>query len=197
LRCVVGLVGNALSFVVLRCDDDVKHATSWLLRALAVVDAFYLLTCLLIQPLRTVHNHTDWLPKTVGRAYTRLEPYVWPLASIAHTVTVWTVVLVTADRYAAVRWPCNKRLRSRLRAQLSVLAVVAGAFVYNLPMFFEMKTVMHRNVCSGEMEYQSRDHGSSLKLPILISFSRHKIFAQSIDQLCRTVILSPLSTADL
>lgn len=40
----MGLVGNALSFIVLRCDDDPKHATSWLLRALAVVDAFYLIT---------------------------------------------------------------------------------------------------------------------------------------------------------
>jgi len=151
--CVTGLIGNALSFVVLRRDDDVKHATSWLLRALAIVDAFYLITCLFIQPLRTLHHHTDWLPKTVGRIYTCLEPYIWPLASIAHTITVWTVVLVTADRYAAVRWPCNRRLRSRLRARLSVLAVVVSAFIYNLPMFFEMKTVTRRNVCAGgEME---------------------------------------------
>lgn len=59
---------------------------------------------------------------------------------------------VTADRYAAVRWPCNKRLRSRLRARRSVLAVVASAFIYNLPMFFEMKTVTHKNICTGEME---------------------------------------------
>ena len=100
--CIMGLVGNALSFIVLRCDDDVKHATSWLLRALAVVDAFYLITCVLIQPLRTVHHHTEWLPKNVGRVYARLEPYVWPLASVAHTITVWTVVLVTADRYHSV-----------------------------------------------------------------------------------------------
>jgi len=70
-------------------------------------------TCVLIQPLRTLHHQTDWLPKTVNRFYTHLEPYIWPLASIAHTITVWTVVLVTADRYAAVRWPCNKRLRSQ------------------------------------------------------------------------------------
>jgi len=150
--CLMGLVGNALSFVVLRCDDDVKHATSWLLRALAVVDAFYLVTCVLIQPLRTIHHQTDWLPNTFGHVYTRLEPFIWPLASIAHTITVWTVVLVTADRYAAVRWPCNKRLRSRLRARLSVLAVVTAAFIYNLPMFFEMKTVAHKNFCTGEME---------------------------------------------
>jgi len=49
---------------------------------------FYLITCLLIQPLRTVNRHTDWLGKTVGRSYARLEPYLWPLASIAHTITV-------------------------------------------------------------------------------------------------------------
>jgi len=102
-----------------------------------------------------VHHHTDWLPKTIGRFYARLEPYIWPLASIAHTITVWTVVLVTADRYAAVRWPCNKRLRSRLRARRSVLVVIASALIYNLPMFFEMKTVTHKNVCTGEMEVVS------------------------------------------
>jgi len=32
---------------------------------------------------------------------------------LQHTITVWTVVLVTADRYAAVRWPCNKSLRKQ------------------------------------------------------------------------------------
>ena len=45
--------------------------------------------------------------------------------------------------------------RSRLRARRSVLAVVAGAFIYNLPMFFEMKTVTHKNVCTGEMDVVS------------------------------------------
>ena len=71
----MGLVGNALSYIVLRCDDDVKHATSWLLRALAIVDAFYLITCVLIQPLRTLHHHTDRLPRTVARLYARLEHF--------------------------------------------------------------------------------------------------------------------------
>ena len=61
------LVGNALSFIVLRCDDDVKHATSWLLRALAVVDAFYLVTCVLIQPNTAIMSSPPITGLLVGR----------------------------------------------------------------------------------------------------------------------------------
>ena len=108
----MGLVGNALSFVVLRCDDDVKHATSWLLRALAVVDAFYLITCLLISSPASSSNLSG--PSTITptgcRKLSATSTHAWSRTSgrwrrsptpslcgrwflIAHTITVWTVVL--------------------------------------------------------------------------------------------------------
>jgi len=63
LLCLVGFVGNALTIAVLRRDwQDGSSATNWLLRTLAGVDTFYLVTCLFIQTFKTAHDLTDWFP---------------------------------------------------------------------------------------------------------------------------------------
>jgi len=51
--CVIGFVGNALSIVVL-CSNrhERRSTTTCLLQTLAVVDTAYLLTCLIIQPIK-------------------------------------------------------------------------------------------------------------------------------------------------
>lgn len=93
LLCLIGFVGNSLTFVILRGDRDKNSTTNWLLQTLAVVDIVYLVACLLIQPVKAIH---DLYPETQSRrgsawgafhiTFTHLEPYIWPLASIAQTV---------------------------------------------------------------------------------------------------------------
>ena len=43
------------------------------------------------------------------RVYPYVEPHAWALASIAQTMTVWLVLLVTVDRYFAVCLPMKVR----------------------------------------------------------------------------------------
>jgi len=56
----------------------------------------YLVACVLIQPVKAIHDlypETEWRRGGAWSAFhttfTHMEPYVWPLASIAQTVTVW------------------------------------------------------------------------------------------------------------
>lgn len=51
--CVVGFIGNVLSFGVL-CSNrhERRGTTTCLLQTLAVVDTAYLCTCLIIQPIK-------------------------------------------------------------------------------------------------------------------------------------------------
>ena len=85
-----------------------KHGTTnWLLQTLAIVDTAYLATSILIQPLKIIHTETDshggssWFHTW----YPYVEPHAWALASIAQTMTVWLVLLITVDRYFAVCLP--------------------------------------------------------------------------------------------
>jgi len=125
LLCLIGFVGNALTFVILRGDRDKHSTTNWLLQTLAVVDIVYLVACVLIQPVKAIH---DLYPETEQRrhsgawgafhtTFTHLEPHVWPLASIAQTVTIWVVVLVTVDRYIAICMPLRSKIRTIPRAR--------------------------------------------------------------------------------
>ena len=138
--CLVGFIGNALSIVVLNRDHDKKNTTNWLLQTLALVDTFYLLACVFIQILKTINEETDWIPG-LQSVFPYIEPYSWAFASIAQTVTVWTVVLVTVDRYIAVCKPLKAQLRSLQRAKIAVVCVTIAAILYNLPRFFERKFI--------------------------------------------------------
>lgn len=93
------------------------NTTNLLLQTLACVDTAYLVACLFIQTAKTLVDATDWMPEVFVAYVPRLEPYAWPAASCAQTATVWTVLLLTADRYAAVCHPFDTRLRSLRRAR--------------------------------------------------------------------------------
>jgi len=55
--CVVGFVGNVLSFGVL-CSNrhERRPTTTCLLQTLAIVDTAYLITCLIILPIKVGHE---------------------------------------------------------------------------------------------------------------------------------------------
>ena len=65
--CIIGFFGNAVTVLVLRRDPArANNTTNWLLQTLALVDTVYLMTCLLIQPLKVINDHyTTWLPVSI------------------------------------------------------------------------------------------------------------------------------------
>jgi len=160
LLCLIGFVGNSLTFVILRSDRDKNSTTNWLLQTLAVVDIVYLVACIFIQPIKAIHElypETEWRPgstwSSVRTTYTHVETYIWPLASIAQTVTIWVVVLVTVDRYIAICMPLRSKIRTLPRARAAVAVVIVAAILYNVPLFFE-KTVSYIKTCDGRYKIQ-------------------------------------------
>jgi hypothetical protein len=105
--CAFGITGNLVSMAVLGRDRSIRRTTGFLLQALAASDTAYLVACLLFQTTKTVNDVTDWGVPGSRRVWPYVEPYVWPLASIAQTCTVWVVVVVTADRYIAICRPLH------------------------------------------------------------------------------------------
>ena len=101
---IVGFVGNILSIIVLRRDRDKKNTTTWLLQALAVADSLYLFASIFIQTLQTLKSDTNWWP-AFKRMYPRARSFIWPIASMFQTTTVWIILVITMDRYLAVTRP--------------------------------------------------------------------------------------------
>lgn len=107
LLCVFGIAGNLVSLVVLGRDRSIRRTTGLLLRALAVADTAYLISCLFIQTGKEIYESTDWPLPVFRRIWPYVEPYMWPFASIAQTGNVWVLVAVTADRYVAICRPLH------------------------------------------------------------------------------------------
>ena len=115
--CLIGTIGNLLTLVILRRKNDKKKSTNWLLQAVAVVDSLYLLTRLLAVLCQFVTcRYALWLPLAVSQAFAVITPYVESSASLAHMISVWTVVVITVDRYIAVCLPGEVHLRTVHRA---------------------------------------------------------------------------------
>ena len=152
LLCVAGFVGNTLVIVVLQ-TDCLNMTVSFLLQALAVADNMYLVSCFFMQTLKTLSECTNWIPN-LKRVYPYMEPYVWPSASIAQTVTVWLVVLITVDRYCSIHKPFDKTWHfTKTTAKKATICIMVVAVAYNVPRFFEHVTVEMPNFCARTMQF--------------------------------------------
>ena len=153
--CLFGIMGYAISMAVLGRDRSIRRTTGFLLQMLALSDTAFLVTCLFYQSLNTIAKTTDWLPNDARRHWPYyIEPYIWPVASIAQTCTVWLVVVVTADRYVAICKPLQSPQYSTMsRVRAMVGAVWVFAVLYNLPRFFERDIVKVVDPVTSETSY--------------------------------------------
>jgi len=103
LMIVFGVVGNALSFIVM-LNDSATSATSFLLQALAVADTLVLLAALPLYMLPNVYPYTRVFG-SYYELYMGIMPFLWPFYLISYTGTIFLTVLVSVNRYEAVCRP--------------------------------------------------------------------------------------------
>ena len=144
-----GIIGNILSIFVLGREKRIRE-TAFLLQVIATADIMYLTTCLFFQSINAIDLCTQWLPN-MKTLWPRMEPYVWPMASIAQTCTTWFVVLLTAERYVAICKPLTALMSEPSRLRRLTLLVFVVALLYNLPRFFERETRME--TCKDAVKY--------------------------------------------
>lgn len=97
--CLLGLLGNSLSFIVF-WRDPVKSSTHFLLQTLAVVDSLLLLTAL---PLHSIPAYLIFAEPLIYKSYVQsiypfVAVFIYPLAMINQTLTIWTTVLIGLNR---------------------------------------------------------------------------------------------------
>ncbi|XP_013382014.1 FMRFamide receptor-like [Lingula anatina] len=133
--CLLGLLGNTLAFFTLMRDTK-RSVTFFLLRAMAVMDNLVLIIALLLV-LPTVHPNTGLL-KCFSEIGYIMDTWIWPLGMTFQTAAVWLVVVVTVDRYIAVKMPHRVRSLSTIsKAKIATATVSLISVLFNLPRFFE------------------------------------------------------------
>ncbi len=137
---VLGLIGNSLSFMVLRKDRGTPVAT-FLLQVLAVADNCFLVIWIISYSVKNYFRFMN--PEAAGSPawlYTRV--YTFPLLYIAQTETIWLTVVVALNRYMAVCMPYKApHLCTILNVYKEVVVVTVFSICINVPRFFEIEIV--------------------------------------------------------
>ena len=162
LLCIMGSIGNTVSFLVLRRDCSTPVA-SFLLQALAIADNVFLLLWMTHYSLRELIRFVD--PDALNHAvWLYLRVYSFPVLYMAQTQTIWLTVIIAINRFMAVCLPYKApHLCTVNNVYKECLLVTIFSFLYNLPRFFEIsltwttKIVQSTNSSLSEESQQTLD----------------------------------------
>ena len=198
LFCVVGLIGNSVTFFVF-LKDKLKTSTSFLFQGISVIDSFLLLTVFPIYCIPPFVDYTDWYKNYYDYGYAIALVYVFPLAFIAQTATVWATVLVALNRYIAVCKPyAAARLCTVRQAKVQLSAVLIGSVLYNITKFAEIRLDSEQvaavdgngtsSAAKGALLPQYTDLGQNMFYLIIYGNIFYLIFMLSLPLLMLTIL---------
>ncbi|KAK2184270.1 hypothetical protein NP493_274g01008 [Ridgeia piscesae] len=174
LVCAFGLIGNSLSFAVLH-KYTCGNVGTYLLKALALMDNLFLVTAAVVQMYLAMSMYFN-LHEQLEAIYPTVQTFGWPLAHIIQMCTVWMMVLVAGNRYFAVCRPLDApRLCTKHNVQLEIMVMASAVCVYNIPRFFEYRSLTHNVTTVDENNVTSNlliTMNSSLNFVIYCLFRR-------------------------
>ncbi|ELU18219.1 hypothetical protein CAPTEDRAFT_194389 [Capitella teleta] len=145
--CILGLIGNTLSVIVLHRERG-NRVVVLLLQSLAVADNACLILALIHVPF--IHGILPSIPRysnTVRLVEVYFQKYIEPVAHMAQTGSIWTVVLLAANRYFAICRPFQAQTYLTMaRTKIQVAGVVIFSVALNIPRFFQLHVIIDRNI---------------------------------------------------
>ncbi|XP_067684552.1 allatostatin-A receptor-like [Haliotis asinina] len=159
---ILGLIGNLLVLLVVLFYQNMRNTTNILILSLAVADLFFIVFCL---PFTAAAYALPTWP--FGNAGCKLTQFMTYLSFFA---SVYTLVLLSLDRYLAVAHPIRSmRYRTERNTWLAVVITWGGILLCIIPILFQY----------GEFTYNQEFESKSTCLNVagLIDPQVKKIFA--------------------
>ena len=143
LVCCMGIIGNAVSLVVLQKKSMRTSSTYSYLSALAVCDMLMLMCTIVllwndIDPPKRGVQKWPWL----GGIYPYLFPYFHAAAFTFQVTSVWLTLAFTVDRYIMICHPFTAEPFCTVsRARKVIAGIFLAGVLFNIPKFFEYQTI--------------------------------------------------------
>ena len=141
IACLLGVIGNTTSVFVL-WKHKTDSATIFLLQCLSIADSVLLITTLAVYTFPQLYLQGDNIEEKQAKLQYVNTLFIWPVAMMSHTATIWLTVLVSINRYCSI---CKAFTRGQTNAmkssQLQVALVVVLSILYNIPRFFEHQPI--------------------------------------------------------
>ncbi|XP_033632132.1 cholecystokinin receptor-like [Asterias rubens] len=123
---VLAIVGNILVLVTLAQDKRMRTVTNMFLLSLAFSDLLFGIFCM---PFTVVGNMLGRF--VFGAVICKIVPYI---QGISVTVSVWTMVVISLERYHAICNPLSSRVwQTKAHAYKAIVGVWMVALFLNLP----------------------------------------------------------------
>uniref|UniRef100_A0A0K0CX04 G_PROTEIN_RECEP_F1_2 domain-containing protein n=1 Tax=Angiostrongylus cantonensis TaxID=6313 RepID=A0A0K0CX04_ANGCA len=137
LLVIIGSFGNALSFLLFSRPHMKCSSVNVLLCALSFIDFSLLLLSI---PTFVIPNLDLWLSAVTFLAY--VLKLIYPLNLIMQTCSVYTMLVITFERWTAVCRPLQVRVWcTPKKSRLAVLCIFVFAVLYNFARFFEYRLI--------------------------------------------------------
>ena len=141
--CSLGIIGNAVSLVVLQKKSMRTSSTYSYLSALAVCDMFMLMFTMVllwkdIVPPKQGVQKWPWLEGI----YPYLFPFFHPAAFTFQVTSIWLTLAFTVDRYIMICHPFTAEPYCTVsRARKVIAGIFIAGVLFNMPKFFEYRTI--------------------------------------------------------
>ena len=137
LLCLLGFLGNSLSFLVLARDRSTPVA-SFLLQVMAVADNLFLLLWFIHYSVRDILRYWD-IDAQQHPAWIYVRVFTFPFLYMTQMETIWLTVVVAMNRYMAICLPYRApHLCTIHNVYKEVIFVTVFSIAYNIPRFFEL-----------------------------------------------------------
>ena len=202
--CLLGLPGNAIAFCIFGKMER-QNATTFLMRALAVVDSSVLLVGMTYMMVYSLGNKLcDIYPNDAKCHLLEYSLHIFgQITNINLMACIWTSVIIGMNRYIAVCWPLQAtRLCTVSNARKQILGVILGSIVFSLPGFFETKLEKASHGSSYSVKYLLYDNdwyfytytvGCDLTFVVLIPFGLCLFFTARLVATLRAAREQPIS----
>ncbi|UJR25698.1 hypothetical protein I4U23_007049 [Adineta vaga] len=151
ITCILGLLANTFSIIILVQERMRTLSTNIYLIALAIVNflwlilffIFYALRLTLILPLFISSNNEDTY-STYNQIFHRLSPYIVPLMNTLQLCIIYYTVAVSVDRYLYISTGLNPSQYCTVRNALRIIFFLTiFAIVFTLPHWFKFRVLTY------------------------------------------------------
>ncbi|KAJ1366745.1 hypothetical protein KIN20_027498 [Parelaphostrongylus tenuis] len=140
LLVIIGSFGNALSFVLFSRPHMKCSSVNVLLCALSFIDFSLLLLSI---PTFVIPNLDLWTSHQSAVTFLAyVLKLIYPVNLIMQTCSVYTMVVITFERWTAVCRPLQVRVWcTPKKSRLAVMCIFVSAVLYNFARFFEYRLI--------------------------------------------------------